>query len=46
MLSEVRGKYAIQEEALDIRLKSVLREKELLFSRMMDIEKVIEQLKQ
>lgn len=35
----------MEEEAVDIRLKSVLKEKETLFSRLMNVEKAIEELK-
>lgn len=41
VLSEARHKLVMEEETLDMRLKSVLREKELLFARLMDVEREI-----
>ena len=41
VLSEERGKLKMEEEAVDLRLKSVLKEKELLFGRLMSVENAI-----
>lgn len=45
LLADIRGKLLSEEETLDLRLKAVLREKELLFSRLMDLEKEIEKVR-
>lgn len=39
-----KGKLEAEEDTLEIRLKSILKEKELLFSRLMDVENAISQL--
>jgi FtsZ-binding cell division protein ZapB len=43
-LSHERTRLQNEEETLDVRLKSILREKEFLFARLMDVERTIEEL--
>ena len=39
-----KAKLESDEDTLEIRLKSILKEKELLFSRLMDVENAVSQL--